>query len=317
MKKNILLLVFICCVTQIFAQQLGTYTLYRDHWNMLNPAAISNNFILNELPLSVNASYHRQWGSIDDGGAPTLQTLGIQNVNEDYNIVYGGHIINDKTGLIGSTGLYGNFGYRLVMGRRFDQSIVIGLSAGLVQYRAKISEIAFVDPELTAVENEAQFFPDFSLGVFYHYDDRFYAGLSIPQTFGLSTEFRTAEKDFSIERSQHIYAIVGAYFDAAFLGNEASFIEPSIWIKYVPNAPISADLNARYQYGQTFWVGVGGGVSAGERIFKNAHFETGVIIGEGVGLNYGQFKIGVGFDWFFAPVSVLGNGFEISLGYAW
>ena len=317
MKRILAIYLFFAAFATVNAQQLANYTLYRDHWTILNPAAMTNNYILNELPNTVNASYHRQWGSINDGGAPTLQNIGFQRVAKEDRIVFGGYILNDKTGLIGNTGIYGNFAYRILFGRRFDQSISIGLSAGLVQYRAKITQIAFADPENLTNQTETKFFPDFSMGIFYHFDDKVYAGLSIPQTFGLNTEFRTEDGSFSIERTPHIYAIAGAYFDAAWLGNDASFFEPSIWLKYVPNSPLSLDLNGRYQHGEVFWVGLGGGLSMGERIAKNAHFETGVIIGEGIGVEYGHLKIGVGFDWFFAPVATLGNGFEVMLSFSW
>lgn len=318
MKTSILLFAFnIFFAVTVLGQQLANYTLYRDHWNILNPAAISNNYILNELTNSLNASYHRQWNEIDDEGAPTLQTIGFEHVAETFDVVFGGHIINDKTGFIGNTGLYGNFAYRLEMGRRFDQTLSIGLSAGIVQYRARVDKIAFADPEVGALENDKHYFPDFSLGIFYHYDDRIYAGFSVPQTFGLDTRFRTENRDFTVERQQHFYAVVGAYFDAAFFGNESSFIEPSLWLKYVPDAPMSFDANTRYQYGETFWIGVGGGFSLGEQLVKNLHFETGVIIGEGVGVNYGQMKLGFGFDLFLGKVSTLGNGFEVNAVYCW
>ena len=39
--------------------------------------------------------------------------------------------------------------------------------------------------------------------------------------------------------------------------NDGSFVEPSVWVKYAPNVPVSADFNLRYQLASSLWLGTG------------------------------------------------------------
>lgn len=300
------------------AQQLPAFSIYRDHWNVLNPASISNNYLVNEWYHSVGASYRQHWWKAE--GSPNTQVINAEFILPDYDqIITGGHIIRHQTGLIDQTGLYGQFAYRIEMGRRIEQALVFGLHAGIVQYRAQLNEIEFAETEIAALENDQLYHPDFSLGAFYYYSDLFYAGISVPQVFGLNTTFRdTLDNTFNIERIQHFYGVAGGYIPVSWFGTEASFLEPSVWIRYAPGSPISADANLRYQISDFYWLGVGVGSGTGAAFSARLHFETGMILGESVNLYNGQFKIGLSFD---LPLgvyrSVFGNSAEINLIYSW
>jgi type IX secretion system PorP/SprF family membrane protein len=317
--KNIFFLALtIICALPLTAQQLPLFSAYREQRQLLNPADISNNYLLNEMNVSLGASYRTQWVGIEE--SPRTQALSFEYISPNNNIITGGHLINDQTGKLGQTGVYGRFAYRLELSRRIDQVLVFGLGAGLVQYRARLSEIAFAGPEDVALLNDKVLFPDFSLGAFYHYKDELYAGISVPQVFGLNTVFRdsTDQRSFDIQRSTHLYGVVGGFVDVAWFGSSTSFIEPSLWLRYVPNSPISADVNVRYQISDFYWLGVGGGVGWGTQLSSMLHFETGFQLGEAVNIYNGQWKIGFAYD---VPLSeyrsVFGNSFEVILGYAW
>lgn len=300
------------------AQQLPAFTIYRDHWNVINPASISNNYLVNEWYYSAGASYRQQWWDVE--GSPNTQVLNFEAVLPEYDrIVTGGHIIRHQTGLIDQTGLYGQFAYRIEMGRRAEQALVVGLNAGIVQYRARLSDIQFADQELAPLEKDLIYHPDFSLGAFYYHSDLFYAGISVPQVFGLNTTFRdTIDNEFNIQRIQHFYGVVGGYVPVSWFGTEASYIEPSAWIRYVPGSPISLDANVRYQISDFYWIGLGAGSGSGAAFSARLHFETGMVLGESLNIYSGQFKIGIGFD---VPMgiyrSAFGNSFEVNLIYSW
>lgn len=295
MKKLITLFIALFLASSFLeAQQLPLYNIYRDHWNILNPAAVSNNYLINEWEQSIGVSYRHQWLGIE--GAPATGVANWEWVRDDLNSVFGGHIINDRTGEISQTGVYGQYAYKIEFGGRADQSVTIGLSAGLVQYRANLSEIQFFDAQEESVTDDNLLHPDFGLGVFYHFEDRYYAGISMPQIIGLNTRFVTPDRDFNIDRVQHLYAVVGGYFQVTWFGNETSFVEPSMWVKYAPNAPLNIDLNARYQISELIWVGTGVGTGFGIDQSLAMHFETGLILGEQSNIMNGQFKVGMGFD---------------------
>ncbi|PHN01682.1 PorP/SprF family type IX secretion system membrane protein [Flavilitoribacter nigricans] len=306
------------CFCRAEAQQLPAFTIYRDHWNVINPASLSNNYLVNEWYFSAGASYRQQWWNAE--GSPNTQVLNFEAVLPEYDqIVTGGHIIRHQTGLIDQTGLYGQFAYRIEMGRRTEQALVFGLNAGIVQYRANLSDIQFADAELGPLERDLIYHPDFSLGAFYYHSDLFYAGISVPQVFGLNTTFRdTTNNEFNIQRIQHMYGVVGGYIPVSWFGTEASFLEPSAWIRYVPGSPVSIDANLRYQISDFYWVGLGAGSGTGAAFSARLHLETGMILGESLNIYAGQFKIGIGFD---IPLGVyrsaFGNSAELNLIYSW
>ena len=318
MKKYVGGLLFAFALSlPVCAQQTPLFSVYRDQWGILNPAALSSNYLLNNRTMSLSGAWHVQWWNMPQ--SPRTQALAWEMVNEDDNNVLGAHIVNDQTGKIGQTGVYARYAYRLRMGRRSAQSLFIGLSAGAVQYRAKLSEIEFPDPGTAPIENARTIKPDFGLGVFYHYADRYYAGLSVPQAFGFMTSFESGQDVFSIRRVAHGYAVAGGYWSAPWLGNETSFLEPSVWLKYAPHSPLNIDVNLRAQVSELVWVGTGVNAGFGVRPGAAIHVEAGLIFGEQVQLRDGQLKAGFAFD---LPVTkglgrAFGGSAEVNVGYAW
>lgn len=316
MKKIYILIAFSFLLQNVDAQQLYHFTKYRDQWNVLNPASLSNNYLINEMNMSIGATHRQMWLGIE--GAPSTQLLNWEFIPEDYNVTLGAHIINDKTGILGHTGIYGQFAYRLDIGRRVEQGISIGLNAGIIQYRGKYGNLDASELNGELLEDDNVIFPDFGIGAFYYYSDLFYAGLSIPQTFGLELSFRGTDGDLFQKRVQHVYAIVGGYFPVNWFGSDISFLEPSLWLRYVPNAPLSADLNVRYQISELFWTGLGTGLGFGDRLTSTLRFEAGVVLGETLDLINSQIKIGFGFDLAFAEYrQEFGNSIEINVVYSW
>jgi hypothetical protein len=89
-----------------------------------------------------------------------------------------------------------------------------------------------------------------------------------------------------------------------------SFIEPSVWVKYVPNAPVNVDVNLRYQLPGSLWVGTGGSTAG------MLHLEAGVLLGENLGLN-NSIRIGYAYDYSFRTFGpFVGGGHEINVSYS-
>ena len=317
MKTHHFFTIFCCAIlTGLQAQQLPNFTIYRDQWNVINPAALSNNYIINEMNYTVGGSYRRNWLNVQD--APQTQILNFEMVWEDRSSVFGAHVINDKTGKLGQTGFYGNYAYILDMGGRTDRALVIGLGAGLVQYGAKLSEIDFPDLSNRPSIDDNLLFPDFSLGAFFYEEDRYYLGVSIPQVFGLDTRFTAENGRYDVKRLPHVYGGGGYYFDS-FLGNSTSFLEVSSWLRYVPNAPLSIDVNGRLQISELYWAGIGLGGAIGQQKSMSVRAETGFVFGEQVRIENGQFKLGIAYDQpLISPLGrYFGGAFEVHLLYSW
>lgn len=314
MNRILAAILCLCYVVVIKAQQIPLFTQYRETQGVLNPAAINYDFFTDRHTSSFGVSIRRQWSDIPN--APSTQILRGEHFMADRTgvaMLFGGHLMNDQTGPTGFTGLYGRFATVFTGDAEFN-GLSIGLSAGAVQYRVKTSELKLRDPDdIRALSDRTQMYPDLGMGIFYYQrmdgvfdNDYFYAGLSVPQLMGLELNFPTDGGSFSTKRVQHYFANVGWYH---YIG-ESSFIEPSASVRYAPNVPLNIDLNARYQMGSSFWIGVGTSLQG------KIHAETGMIVGKSMGSD-NNFKIGYGFDYSFQSYGpYAGTTHEVNLSFS-
>ncbi len=308
------LLPFLFLVTTYFvqAQQLPLFTQYRDNATVLNPASMENDFLAIGHNVTIGASYRTQWVGLS--GAPTTQLLRGTYLNTDLSgvtLLAGGHLINDQTGPTGLTGVYGKIGG--VLTDDVDEGgLAVAISAGFVQFRVRASEIRLRDiNDNIGTVDQTQFYPDLGLGIFYYrmlsgaWDgDYIYAGVSVPQIFGLDLTFQDEETgEYVITRNQHVYGQLGLY---KFFDN-GGYLQPSVWVKYVANVPVHADINVRYQLPSALWIGAGGAING------TAHIEAGLLLGENVGLD-NTLRLGYGFDYSFSDFGpIAGSTHEINV----
>jgi type IX secretion system PorP/SprF family membrane protein len=306
---------FIGLSSSLLAQQLSLFTQYRENQTIINPAAVGADFLAFGNNLAFGASYRAQWQGIDN--APTTSTLRGDLLFDNggaVSLISGGYLINDQTGPTGFTGLYGRIGGLLADDPAYG-GISVGLSFGAVQYRVDASEIRLRDDnDILGAENRNKIFPDVGVGVFAYTlldggifnDDYIYGGISVPQVVGLDLTFQTENGEFLTQRVQHFYGMLGLY---KFLRNDG-FLEPSLWVKYAPNAPVNLDFNLRYQMAQNFWIGAGGATS------NAMHLEAGVLLGENLGFG-NTLKVGYGFDYSFNTFGpYTGGSHEINISYS-
>lgn len=313
MLRLFTLVLFLQTVQLAYAQQLSLFTQYREQAGIINPAALHTNYLLSEGDnnLHFGLSHRSQW--IEEASAPRTQVLSgsyfLDNTGMGVGLLVGGHIINDQTGPTGFTGGYLRIG-GVVSGNPDYGGFAIGITAGAVQYAVRTEEIAFRDPnDLLGAQNQSQLFPDVGVGLYYYQqlnagvfrDDYWYAGVAVPQVFGLELMFRDADSNFSLQRIQHLHAQAGMI---KYLNREGTiFLEPSVWVKYVPGAPVNIDFNLRYQLAEPFWLGTGVSTAG------NFHLETGFRIGQD-----DIFNIGYGFDYSFSSFGpFIGGTHEVNL----
>ena len=300
---------------KLAAQQLTLFTQYRENMTLLNPGAVETDFLAFNNNISFGASYRTQWVGLS--GSPQTQTLRGSFLADGMSGVamqFGGYLVNDQTGPCGFTGAYGRIS-GIVTDDPAYGGLSIGLSAGMVQYRVNSSEIILRDEnDVLGTLDQSQLFPDIGIGIFLYRavggrsgaDNYFYSGISVPQVFGLDFTFQNEQGQFYSKRVQHIYGQLGFL---KFFRND-SFLEPSLWVKYAPNAPTNVDLNLRYQLPQALWIGAGGS-SAG-----SVHLETGLTLGSSLGLD-NTLKLGYGFDYSFSTFGpTAGSTHEINLSFS-
>jgi type IX secretion system PorP/SprF family membrane protein len=303
-------------VWKVEGQQLTPFTLYRDHWNLINPAAVSNNYILAEYPYSVSVSSRFQYLGVGVNwkDAPNTNVLNAEWINDNLNSTFGLQLISDKIGLLGNNGAYLQYAYKLRLSRREEKFLSFGISAGVVNYYSKINGADFPIAEPDIVPTST-YLPDVNIGIYYRNEDKYYLGISFPQFMNLTAKFKSADKElFSIKRYRHVYAVGGIYipFDFFGLGDETAILDISGWIRYLPSQLPVLDGNIRYQHNQTFWFGAGVSSNA------TSHFEVGFLAGKTIGLFDNQIKISIAYDAPFGKsIYHLGSSIEASLAYSW
>ncbi len=149
-------------------------------------------------------------------------------------------------------------------------------------------------------------FPDYGVGAMLYYDNRYYVGVSVPQTFGLALDYRSDDNDFSINRVQHYYGVLGANFEM----RDDSWLGLSSEMRYVQNVPFYFNGRLRYEYQQLFWVAFSMSNA------KEMNANVGVIIESGS--NDNLIRLGYSYSSFLENYGpVYGTSHEIGITYSW
>lgn len=306
--------------TPVAAQQLPLFSLYRENQGLLNPGAVSPDFLLYQenYRLSMGVTHRSQW--VGSAGKTETQSLRGEfvGVGEGSFAPVGGlYLINDEVGPTSFMGIYGRMATIFGLEHPNFGGISVGINLGLVQFRVKASEIDLLDPnDILGQNDQSQWHPDAGLGIFYYKNiynygaetALVYAGFSAMQLIGLDLTFSGANGEFPYTRNTHFYALAGVY---KFL-DDFSFLEFSTWTRYVQNIPLDMDVNVRYQNRQKFWVGMGGALSG------NLHAEFGIYLLqllESGGLSDSPLiKLSAGFDYAVIPFHhQMDKSFEVNL----
>ncbi len=311
-RLRLFVLASLLAVTGVKAQQLSLFTQYREQAEVLNPAALSTAYLAYEQNVAFQASYRKQWVDLKSGPVTQMISGSYLYDGSGVSLMAGGHLINDVTGPTAFTGLYGRLG-GVISGDPYFGGVALAISGGAVQYRLKGSEIRLREAgDVLENKSYSQLYPDVGVGLYAYQritagreDIVIYGGVSVPQIIGLDLSFKSENGTFDIKRTQHYYAMFGLY---KFFSNDG-FIEPSVWFKYTPGAPVNIDLNLKLQIAPNFYVGAGGSTA------KAIHLETGFVLG---GLGYDNtFRVGYGFDYSFTSFGpYTGATHEINLSYS-
>lgn len=314
-KYLIFLLFLICFTTEILAQQLPLFTQYREYHSYINPASISHDYFSQEYNMTAGISYRKQWVGLED--APQSLFLRGEYILETktaFDLSFGGYLMSFNTDPIATTGAYGKIA-ALFTKDPYYGAFSVGFTFGALNYRVDTDGLVpfhVNDAILSNASIDQKTVPDIGFGAYYYKQfrdgalegDVIYGGVSVPQLLGLDIEFRDNQGEYGIEQKRHIYGVAGYYK----YFNELSFFQPSVWVRYVPNAPLQLDFLGRYQHNRTFWVGTGFSTS------KIVHFEGGVFVGNPA--KKSSIKIGYGFDYPFSSYgTVFGTAHEVNIAF--
>jgi type IX secretion system PorP/SprF family membrane protein len=282
--------------TAVKAQQEPQHTMYRFNGLMFNPAYAGS-----RDALSLAAIYRWQWVNVP--GSPQTGSFSIHSPLKNNNIALGLTFVNDRLTVNHTNKLEGTFAYRIPLGKKKNVKLSFGISAGVTNYRSKLTEVGLTQSGDSKFESNINLWlPNVGFGV-YAYAPKWFVGISVPNLLANTVDknnkvFQTGVA--TAHQYYHLFATGGYVFD---LGKKVKFA-PSILMKYVPkHAPIDFDFNANFIFIDRIWLG------ASYRLSDSYGFMAAVNVTK-------QFRIGYAYDLTVTPLSKFTTGsHEIMLGY--
>jgi type IX secretion system PorP/SprF family membrane protein len=291
MKK---ILLFAAILLQQFsgkAQQDVMVSQYMFNGLLLNPAYAGSHKYF-----STSLLHRSQWVGLE--GAPRTNIFAIDGPLNNEKMGVGLIVSNDHIGITDQTDIYGNYSYHLPLG---NGKLAFGIKAGASRYTYKFDQLVYWDnnDEVFVGNRSSTWLPKFGAGVYY-YSEKWYAGISVPSLVAYDPEHNFGnDVNQSGFVKRHYYAVSGYVFD---LG--CSFkLKPSILLKYVPTAPLEADLNMNLLYRDALWLGVS--YRTGDAITAMIEYQI-----------TSRFRAGYAYDYTTSKVKNYSSGtHEIMLGY--
>ncbi len=228
------------------AQQQPLYTMYM--WNQLiiNPAYAGS-----REALSFTGVLREQWVGLD--GAPSTQVLSVHSPLPNDNVGLGLTIQNDNIGPTNTTGVWGDFAYRIKVTEKSKLSL--GLRAGFGIHQADFSKLDNVDPDDPVFNSnvENNFMPNFGFGAYY-YGARGYAGISVPTILENELNSGSNVGDAQDVNQPHFY-LLGGYVFSLSKDSTGVMFKPSTVVRVINGGPVSVDVSANFLIKQKLWLG--------------------------------------------------------------
>ncbi len=245
MKRIIALLIVLCAVSAVKAQQLSLTSQYMMNHYILNPAIAGTT---NYIPINLNI--RNQWVNIK--GAPVTQSLSA-HAYLGSNIGIGGCFFNDVTGPTRRTGMSVSVAYHIRLNKDYTRKLSFGLGGVFFQHYINGELLTTDQPEDMSILNgfNNKFCPDANFGIYFSQTDKFYLGASVMNLLEIRKDLFNLSHDINnpIKRT---YYFNGGYFFK--LGKSFGF-EPSVLLQMQEKTPLQFDFNGRFSYKNMLWLG--------------------------------------------------------------
>lgn len=232
MKKKIVyvLMLLLLFAVKVTAQHNIVYSQYLYNGLLINPAYAGSH-----IQLSATLSYRNQW--INFEGSPQTSVFGIHSAFNKEKVGLGLLVTSDKIGSYTNSGVFASYAYRIKMLR--GGVLSMGLQGGFHNFKADFSELklkADQDPIFNGYFNE--FRPNFGGGIFY-YNDKFFAGFSVPVILKHADFFKGDFRQLVLPR--FYYFNLGTILPLDRM--EKVKVSPSLLLRLQDGTPLSADVN--------------------------------------------------------------------------
>jgi type IX secretion system PorP/SprF family membrane protein len=228
MKRIVLLvLIFASIIGGVQAQIDPLYAQYLSNPLVINPAytGLNNNF-------TASVAFRKQWAGYE--GNPTTLNASAHSSIFQQKMGVGFIAVQDNIGASKNTEVNVTYAYKIDLGQ---SRISLGLQGGMVNYRSNSDNLNPYDPG-TWQANQNITKTNLGAGMILS-SERYFIGISSPRM--LPEKASVGTSSVSIYK-QHLYGMA-AYI---FILSERIKFKPSVLVKSVQGAPISADLNTSF-----------------------------------------------------------------------
>ena len=241
---------FLLCVafiilsaSKLHAQQDSQHTQYMYNTQTINPAYAGSRGVL-----SINGLYRNQWVGLD--GAPETLNFSLNTpLGLKKKVGLGLSFTTDKIGPASESTIAGDFSYTIPVG--YKTKLAFGLKAGINLLNVYYGLLNIFDPSdaLQQVNIDKRLTPIIGFGFFVHDDEKWYAGISVPNLLE-TTHFDNSTVSNASERA-NFYATAGYVFPLS----ENTKLKPAVLGKFVSGAPAAIDLSANFLFYKKFTLG--------------------------------------------------------------
>jgi type IX secretion system PorP/SprF family membrane protein len=307
MKKIILIVSFFFSIINASAQQDPEYTQYMYNMSVINPAYATGTQSL----LNLGTLYRTQWvGAV---GAPKTLTL-FGHLPLHKKVEVGLSLITDDIGdgAKKENNFYADFAYVLP----FDDNrkLSLGLKAGFTSIQTNFNgfrlESGNAQTDLAFQDNVNVTKPNIGIGAFY-FTDNYYIGLSAPNL--LQSQHIEEKAGIDASRGEKIHGFLTAGY--VFKLTDSFKFKPAFMTKFVPGAPLSADITANVLYNDKFELGAayrfGDAVSALMNVNVTQNIKVGYAYDYTLS-NLGKFNSGTHELFILFNFDLLGKGYDKS-----
>ncbi len=267
-------------------QQQSMYTQY-----MFNGLAINPAYAGSHETVSLTGLARIQWLGVE--GAPRTQTFSIHTPIPGKRAALGALFSRDEIGVSSQNNINLVASYRIKLPKG---TLSMGLQGGFRSSEISYADLGIDDPNLSS--NISGMLPNIGTGIYY-YNEKFYAGFSVPTVIKSSLEGAINSGVISATEIPHFFATSGIVLELSPMVK----LKPSTLIKYVSGAPLNMDINTNLILDDKLWLGVS------YRSFDAVSFLLDIQASP-------QFKIGYAYDYALTDIAQITSGsHEIMLNY--
>jgi type IX secretion system PorP/SprF family membrane protein len=269
---------------QVNAQQEHQYTQFMHNKLMLNPAYAG----ARGVPF-ITGIYRNQWVGFE--GAPKSGLVSFNTPFLTKRVGAGITLSHRSIGIERNTSVALSYSYSLISKEGFSlRGGLMGSARYLGIDFTKAKPILLNDQSLLNAKTN-EFFANVGAGLYGSIEDKFYAGISVPNIIGNNISLNNTTAVLNAKEYQHIYFMTGVSLPLS----EDVFLLPAILVKYVKNAPVDADINLNLDVKKKITAGLSyrmGGDGRGDSVDLLFFLQATPLFGLGLAYDFSlsQFK---------------------------